>query len=108
MSDAGLKPVVVYHNLSPAELYEKASCKQSAQPSRWCRERAWQSRAFTLWSCNSRSAVQGQAAHHRSSICSANSPAAPALLQALQYEPSSHIVAGGALATISGAKTGRR
>lgn len=23
MSDAGLKPVVVYHNLSPAELYEK-------------------------------------------------------------------------------------
>ena len=25
MSDAGLKPVVVYHNLSPAELYEKAS-----------------------------------------------------------------------------------
>lgn len=49
MSDAGLKPVVVYHNLSPAELYEKA----------------------------------------------------------LQYEPSSHIVAGGALATISGAKTGR-
>lgn len=24
MSDAGLRPVVVYHNLSPAELYEKA------------------------------------------------------------------------------------
>lgn len=23
MSDAGLKPLVVYHNLSPAELYEK-------------------------------------------------------------------------------------
>jgi hypothetical protein len=23
MSDAGLKPTVVYHNLSPAELYEK-------------------------------------------------------------------------------------
>ncbi|KAL4422882.1 hypothetical protein ABPG75_009079 [Micractinium tetrahymenae] len=49
MSDAGLKPVVVYHNLSPAELYEKA----------------------------------------------------------LQYEPSTHIVAGGALATVTGAKTGR-
>ncbi|KAI3430582.1 hypothetical protein D9Q98_005175 [Chlorella vulgaris] len=49
MSDAGLKPVVVYHNLSAAELYEKA----------------------------------------------------------LQFEPSSHIVAGGALATMSGAKTGR-
>ncbi|KAI7841208.1 hypothetical protein COHA_005173 [Chlorella ohadii] len=49
MSDAGLRPVVVYHNLSTAELYEKA----------------------------------------------------------LHYEPSSHIVAGGALATISGAKTGR-
>jgi len=24
MSDAGLKPTVVYHNLTPAELYEKA------------------------------------------------------------------------------------
>ena len=23
MSDAGLKPTVVYHNLTPAELYEK-------------------------------------------------------------------------------------
>lgn len=23
MSDAGLKPLIVYHNLSPAELYEK-------------------------------------------------------------------------------------
>ena len=32
----------------------------------------------------------------------------PAGAQALHYEPSSHIVAGGALATISGAKTGRR
>ncbi|PSC71338.1 phosphoenolpyruvate carboxykinase [ATP]-like [Micractinium conductrix] len=49
MSDAGLRPVVVYHNLSPAELYEKA----------------------------------------------------------LQQEPSSHIVERGALATVSGAKTGR-
>jgi hypothetical protein len=28
-------------------------------------------------------------------------------MQALQYEPTSHIVAGGALATLSGAKTGR-
>ena len=25
MSDSGLKPTVVYHNLSPAELYEKVS-----------------------------------------------------------------------------------
>lgn len=49
VSDSGLKPVVVYHNLTPAELYEKA----------------------------------------------------------LQYEPSSHIVSNGALATLSGAKTGR-
>jgi hypothetical protein len=32
----------------------------------------------------------------------------PLVLQALQYDSSSHIVAGGALATISGAKTGRR
>lgn len=49
MSDAGLKPMVVFHNLSPAELYEKA----------------------------------------------------------MQYEPSTHIVAQGALATVTGAKTGR-
>ena len=28
-------------------------------------------------------------------------------MQALQFEPTSHIVAGGALATLSGAKTGR-
>lgn len=49
MSDVGLKPVVVYHNLSVAEYYEHA----------------------------------------------------------LKYEPSTHIVATGALATLSGAKTGR-
>jgi phosphoenolpyruvate carboxykinase (ATP) len=49
MSDAGLKPTVVYHNLTPAELYEKA----------------------------------------------------------LLYEPGSHLVSSGALATLSGAKTGR-
>lgn len=49
ISDRGLKPTVVYHNLSPAELYEKA----------------------------------------------------------LLYEPGTHIVANGALATLSGAKTGR-
>jgi len=49
MSDAGLKPTVVYHNLTPAELYEKA----------------------------------------------------------LQWEPGSHLVSSGALATLSGAKTGR-
>ncbi|KAI3429628.1 hypothetical protein D9Q98_005714 [Chlorella vulgaris] len=49
MGDIGLKPVVVYHNLSVPELYEHA----------------------------------------------------------LKYEPSSHIVASGALATLSGAKTGR-
>jgi phosphoenolpyruvate carboxykinase (ATP) len=49
MSDAGLKPTVVYHNLSPAVLYEKA----------------------------------------------------------LAYEPGSHLVSSGALATLSGAKTGR-
>jgi len=24
MSDSGLKPTVVYHNLNPSELYEKA------------------------------------------------------------------------------------
>ncbi|EIE24776.1 hypothetical protein COCSUDRAFT_53066 [Coccomyxa subellipsoidea C-169] len=49
MSDAGLKPTVVHHNLTPAELYE----------------------------------------------------------QALQYEAGTNIVASGALATLSGAKTGR-
>eukprot|EP00887_Chlorella_sp_A99_P003914 scaffold11.g3914.t1 len=47
--DIGLKPVIVYHNLAPAELYEHA----------------------------------------------------------LKYEPSTHITATGALATLSGAKTGR-
>ena len=26
MSDAGLKPTVVHHNLTPAELYEQVSC----------------------------------------------------------------------------------
>lgn len=49
VSDAGLKPSVAYHNLSPAELYEKA----------------------------------------------------------LLYEPGTHMVSSGALATLSGAKTGR-
>ncbi|KAK9814537.1 hypothetical protein WJX72_007563 [[Myrmecia] bisecta] len=49
ISDAGLKPTVVYHNLTPAELYEKA----------------------------------------------------------LLFEPGTHITASGALATLSGAKTGR-
>ncbi|KAL4443900.1 hypothetical protein ABPG75_011637 [Micractinium tetrahymenae] len=49
MGDIGLKPVVVYHNLSVPELYEHA----------------------------------------------------------LKYEPSTHIVASGAIATLSGAKTGR-
>ena len=29
MSDAGLKPTIVYHNLTPAELYEKVACLQS-------------------------------------------------------------------------------
>lgn len=28
MSDAGLKPTVVYHNLTPAELYEKVRALQ--------------------------------------------------------------------------------
>ena len=28
MSDSGLKPTVVYHNLTPAELYEKVSIVQ--------------------------------------------------------------------------------
>eukprot|EP00891_Asterochloris_glomerata_P009727 jgi/Astpho2/9727/Aster-03708 len=49
MSDAGLKPTIVYHNLTPAELYEKA----------------------------------------------------------LMYEAGTHITDQGALATLSGAKTGR-
>lgn len=49
MGDIGLKPVIVYHNLAPAELYEHA----------------------------------------------------------LKYEPSTHITSTGALATLSGAKTGR-
>ncbi|GAB4822262.1 hypothetical protein N2152v2_009308 [Parachlorella kessleri] len=49
LSDVGLKPTVVFHNLTPAELYEKA----------------------------------------------------------LQYDPGTHVVASGALATLSGAKTGR-
>lgn len=49
MSDAGLRPVIVYHNLSTAELYEKA----------------------------------------------------------LAHEKGTHIVSSGALATLSGAKTGR-
>lgn len=49
MSDSGLKPTVVYHNLTPAELYEKA----------------------------------------------------------LQHEPGTSITSAGALATLSGAKTGR-
>ena len=49
MSDAGLKPTVVYHNLTPAELYEKA----------------------------------------------------------LKHEPGTHVMASGALAALSGAKTGR-
>ena len=30
MSDAGLKPTVVYHNLTPAELYEKARAPPNA------------------------------------------------------------------------------
>ena len=29
MSDAGLKPTIVYHNLTPAELYEKVACLRS-------------------------------------------------------------------------------
>ena len=49
MSDAGLKPVIVYHNLSPAELYEKA----------------------------------------------------------ITHEKGSHVTSSGALATLSGANTGR-
>lgn len=60
MSDAGLKPVVVYHNLSPAELYEKASRKPRDQPSRECRERA-PGCVFSGVRCKAR------LAHHRSS-----------------------------------------
>lgn len=84
MSDAGLKPTIVYHNLSPAELYEKVG---------------W---AGTLGAGASWGA-QVRGTRRRPTLY-------PALCvpQALQYEPSSHIVTGGALATISGAKTGRR
>lgn len=32
MSDSGLKPTVVYHNLSPAELYEKVCRSFQALP----------------------------------------------------------------------------
>lgn len=47
MSDAGLKPVIVYHNLTPAELYEKVGVDEwvgvgglAAWVGVWCKERA--------------------------------------------------------------------
>lgn len=73
MSDSGLKPTVVYHNLTPAELYEKV-CFHS-----------------TAWSAP----------------CSREAESCALSVQALQHEPGTSITSAGALATLSGAKTGR-
>lgn len=86
MSDAGLKPTVVYHNLTPAELYEKVGCKLACNlyylvPSLY--------RPF------------GKAV---TDVCSQVFAAIRIYFQALQYEPGSHLVSSGALATLSGQK----
>ena len=97
MSDAGLKPVLVYHNLSPAELYEKASGGGTAG------QRLGSGEAE----------APATAAPEFTAPASLLPPAIPTpchvttAKQALEFEPTSHIVAGGALATLSGAKTGR-
>lgn len=100
MSDAGLKPVIVYHNLSPAELYEKVRGEGvRGAGGMWATEQAA--------ACGRGRRPMGPHARPATLLLH-RAPLPRAAPQALQYEPSSHIVAGGALATISGAKTGRR
>jgi hypothetical protein len=111
MSDAGLKPTVVYHNLAPAELYEKVP---TWHPRMRLHHMRLHGRLPPPRSCASASGVSCRkctpwmGSHHPYPVT--NLPCLVPWLpvpQALQYEPSSHIVAGGALAAISGAKTGR-
>ena len=124
MSDAGLKPTVVYHNLSPAVLYEKV--RAASQPvsvlctliSDAVRVRAWGCTACSLGSPLGRAASMA-ASHLRVCRCTCHwsrpvrhrfaqwTALQSCSLQALAYEPGSHLVSSGALATLSGAKTGR-
>lgn len=105
MSDSGLKGTTVYHNATPAELYEKV-CKKH-----WTMLRLITCRHChcSRFSCSTNAIIWGRPptddalhicgklklhnlAHH---------------LQAMTFEPGTHLVASGALATLSGAKTGR-
>jgi Phosphoenolpyruvate carboxykinase len=129
MSDAGLKPTVVYHNLSPAVLYEKVRTAHQTGSVVW--DPLSNAAGERAWGCTVRSpghAPPGVGLAYlppilcwgglpqlsqvdlHSSVCVIHPAAlyyALCPLQALAYEPGSHLVSSGALATLSGAKTGR-
>jgi phosphoenolpyruvate carboxykinase (ATP) len=94
MSDVGLKPVVVLHNLNPGELYEHVSYYYYYSAWFLLTTPFFEPYAELLTICCN---------HCLHIIYQLTSLAA----QALKYEPSTHIVSSGALATLSGARTGR-
>ena len=117
MGDIGLKPVVVYHNLRCWEggLHSaQSSLLHTHLPQGQGRAPCSQAR-MCLPSAVAGSAWLGSRAPspRRLSPCFAASLpphlcSVPELYEhALKYEPSTHIVGAGALATLSGAKTGR-
>ena len=79
MSDAGLKGSTVFHNLTPAQLYEKA--RPPPPPPR----AAMRVHTGLEWGEQSSESAAG--------------------VQALTHEPGTHIMCNGALATLSGART---
>ncbi len=141
MSDAGLKPTVVYHNLTPAELYEKVRLKcfvflflPPPPPVRRRSRCGTQCSLHPILGISAAGAMIfllawfGSMRRQRSARkplkhrTFASKYSVESLLlsawhlvrhdgcpraQALLYEPGSHLVSSGALATLSGAKTGR-
>lgn len=160
MSDAGLKPTVVYHNLTPAELYEKVRLSwvctsiwitNSVQACQFFRALSFSRTQPKAREVSPRLALKVTPPHEDTQLWSSGLPYSShqvvhiccgfwgrntamaltserdmkllmkitvicivlvhiwldSILQALQYEPGSHLVASGALATLSGAKTGR-
>lgn len=115
MSDSGLKPTVVYHNLSPAELYEKVrrpkpcpqalplSTSQSCIKNRFRLPKAFYMLAVRPWLHWLRAAVAAILQRHPAPEVPCANWGLCCGLQALMYEPGSHLVSSGALATLSGA-----
>jgi hypothetical protein len=128
--EAGFKPKLVMRNLPPSHLYEKVRTRHNSKRAPWlcdsyygtrnCAILAWPRLAVTQTAASSRENYDAVSRRSGSMLSGCNAvlclgdttdnPSAPVsqwlpcvlLLQALRYEPGTHIVKSGALATSSG------